>query len=100
MRYVDREQVSCDPKIVDLFEDPLGAAQDALTEAERALASVMLEMAEAGCKGAPKPERRLRALQLAYHDALENLHDLRARLQSESPRRAGRPGVKSIRDPM
>lgn len=86
MRYVDREQVSRDPKVVELFEDPLGAAQDALTEAESALASVVLEMAEAGCKGAPKPERRLRAVRHAYQDALQNLRDTRARLQSGSRR--------------
>lgn len=99
MSPVDDVRVSRDRKTVEHLEGPLGAAQDALLEAESALAMVMLEMAEAGCKGVPRPERRMRAVQLAYLNAVENLNDQIFALQSGSRRGSIRAGVKSVRDP-
>lgn len=84
MRYVDREHVSCDLKISDILDDPLSVARYSLHRVERELATVAIEMAEASCKGVPKPEQRLRAVHLAYRDAAATLGHLRAESKSRS----------------
>ena len=98
MSSVDRRQVSCDQKIVDHLEGPLKAAREALCQAESALAVTVLAMAEADCKGGPKPERRLREIRLAYCEAVRTLDDLRTALPSRPGRRPKKGGVKRVRD--
>jgi len=97
---IDKRLVSCDQKIVDRLEGPLRAAREALCQAESALAVTVLAMAEADCKGGPKPERRLREIRLADREAVRNLDDLRTALLYRPGRRPKKGGVKSVRDPL
>jgi hypothetical protein len=100
MSSVDREQVSRDRKIADHADAPLKAARVALCEAESALATAMIEMAEANCKGIPQPERHLQEIQHAYRDAAKKLDDLRTVLPSPPGQAPSKGGGKSDRNPI
>jgi len=100
MSSVGRKQVRCDQKIPDQPDAPLKGARDALCRVEEDLARAVLEMAEADCKGGPKPERRLREIRLAYRDAIRNLDVLRNALPAGPRRGADKAGVKGVRNPL
>lgn len=67
---------------LDLIKRSVRAAEDTVSRAEFALAIAVLDMAEASCKGTPKPESCVKVLRLAYDAALENLNNIKAVMQS------------------
>lgn len=99
MSQVFRKQVSFHKEKADHLEGLFRSAEDMVIMAESALATAVLEMAEAVCKGHPKPEYRLWAVQLAYRDAVKNLSNLRTALPPGAGQRSSGAGVKSERKP-